>query len=243
MLKKVHIPLYFQFYLLLKEQILSGEIPAGELVGSIEELHQSYGVSHGTARYALQLLAKEGLIIKTQGRRTSVRQQVHPHSWSPQPSRVELSKVMKRQRLRHLFHGWIHAPNRVLAVINAQGDSLKGGQVLRLKFLAINRADEREKSLVEVYVPAWVTEIIPLKALTSRTLESLMISKQFRIARLEQVFRPWYSDSESAELLGLPEGTPVFRRSWTAYLKDRRVFWYSEDTTTLPALNRTIELA
>jgi len=71
-----HIPLYFQFYLKIKNDIVLREIPAGSRIETIEELHTRYGVSHSTVRKAMELLEREGLIVRKRALGTFVRKDV-----------------------------------------------------------------------------------------------------------------------------------------------------------------------
>lgn len=66
------VPLYYQIYLQLKRQILSGEIPYGGLVRSETELSKDLGVSRITSKRALDELAVDNLIVRQRGRGTFV---------------------------------------------------------------------------------------------------------------------------------------------------------------------------
>jgi GntR family transcriptional regulator len=52
-----------QIYALLKGEIESGELAAGDAVPSIVSLKQTYGVALTTARKALTALREEGLVV------------------------------------------------------------------------------------------------------------------------------------------------------------------------------------
>jgi GntR family transcriptional regulator len=57
----------------VREDILSGRIPAGERIPSENELAERYGTSRGVARRAIATLRAEGLIVTGQGRPAVVR--------------------------------------------------------------------------------------------------------------------------------------------------------------------------
>jgi GntR family transcriptional regulator len=59
----------------VREDILSGRIPAGEQIPSENELADRYGTSRGVARRAIAVLRGEGLIVTGQGRPATVRPQ------------------------------------------------------------------------------------------------------------------------------------------------------------------------
>ncbi len=71
-----NIPLYFQFYLMIRNNILLGEIEPGTRIPTIDELNRIFQVSHATIRKALALLEKNRLIIKKRGTGIMVRENV-----------------------------------------------------------------------------------------------------------------------------------------------------------------------
>ena len=62
-----HIPPWMQVREILRNKILSGELPPGAMVPSIVTIHQEYGIAKTTARKVLAALRDEGLIITTPG--------------------------------------------------------------------------------------------------------------------------------------------------------------------------------
>lgn len=65
-------PLYLQLKLHISERIKSGEIKPGDFIQTEEKLCQEYGLSRYPVRQALGELVKEGLLVRTRGRGTSV---------------------------------------------------------------------------------------------------------------------------------------------------------------------------
>jgi DNA-binding GntR family transcriptional regulator len=65
-------PLWRQLAALLRERIISGELPAGRVIPSETTLSQEYGLARSTVVKALTALEDEGLIIRVQGRGTFV---------------------------------------------------------------------------------------------------------------------------------------------------------------------------
>src|SRR5258707_8762232 len=66
------VPLYYQIQQGLSEQIRSGELKAGELMPSEQEIAARLGVSRMTARQALKSLCSRGLAFSQRGRGTFV---------------------------------------------------------------------------------------------------------------------------------------------------------------------------
>lgn len=61
------LPPWMQVRDILRDKILSGELPTGAMVPSIVAIHQEYGIAKTTARKVLAALKDEGLITTTPG--------------------------------------------------------------------------------------------------------------------------------------------------------------------------------
>lgn len=69
-----HTPVYVQLADLLREQIESGELPAGANVGSESRLSQEHGIGRDAVRMAIALLRSEGLVTTSRPLGTRVRE-------------------------------------------------------------------------------------------------------------------------------------------------------------------------
>ena len=69
------LPLYHQLFELLHHEITAGKWKPGDLIPPEAELVRRYGVSRITVRKVLDLLVREGLIVRERGRGTHV---AHP---------------------------------------------------------------------------------------------------------------------------------------------------------------------
>ena len=75
-------PLYHQMFTLLRDRILSGEIPRGSRIPTEFDLAESFGVSRITAKRALDELAAEGLVERRRGKGTHVIHRSRPKPMS-----------------------------------------------------------------------------------------------------------------------------------------------------------------
>lgn len=66
-------PAYKQLADLLREQIISGELPAGTELASEGDLAAQYGISRNSVKQAMAMLRAEGLVVSARGRYTRVR--------------------------------------------------------------------------------------------------------------------------------------------------------------------------
>jgi GntR family transcriptional regulator len=66
------VPVYRQLAAILRARIERNEFPPRQPLPSESQLMGEYGVSRGSVRHALQVLAEEGLTVTIQGRGTYV---------------------------------------------------------------------------------------------------------------------------------------------------------------------------
>ena len=66
------IPLYAQVAAVLRRSIEEGQWDLGERISTLEELEKEFNVARVTVRQAVELLEKEGLVRRQQGRGTFV---------------------------------------------------------------------------------------------------------------------------------------------------------------------------
>ena len=66
------MPRYYQIYIFLLDQIRSGEFPPGSAIPTERDLGKIYGVSRITVIKSLDMLEREGYVIRQQGRGTFV---------------------------------------------------------------------------------------------------------------------------------------------------------------------------
>jgi len=81
MFKRSPIPLYIQVATLLGNRIADGHFRAGQKMPTQEELEQEFGVARVTVRQAVELLEKQGLVHRQQGRGTFVTPHMPERRW------------------------------------------------------------------------------------------------------------------------------------------------------------------
>ena len=84
------VPLYVQLAEILREQIKTGEIPAGHIVPSMKTLREEHGCSRGTVTRATAILKKAGLIYASPGKGFFVTKRAEglapaASGWAPRP--------------------------------------------------------------------------------------------------------------------------------------------------------------
>ena len=233
---KGRIPLYLQLYWKLKEDIILRELTPGNRVPTITDLHQRYGVSQGTVRQALDLLQEEGLITLKAGAGIFVNEGITTMMWEPITSPEEIQQNFLASDYELLSEGWIDAPNRIRQRYSDQKDALKNDQVYRLQFRTVNRFDEKKKQFVENFLPAWLMDQIDPDELRTSWIQAVTATAANQ--SYQSMLRPWICSYETGQLLGIPEGTPIFRNVWTHFIEGSRIVSIAESYLTVNALIR-----
>ena len=233
--------MYFKLYLTLRNEILLGELPPGSRIPNIFQLHQRFGVSEGTVRTALDLLAKEGFIVKKRGSGTYIKDDVARLAWTPKSFYKEFKDAVKLQRIEQIAAHWVDPPNRVRNLVQGQQDALREGKIFFTRRIFISRRDSRRRNLWDIYIPGGIFDRLNLDRLSvASILDAVIELQRNKKVRILQTIRPWICDSETAKLLDLVEGIPLFHRAWNVVDNTGRTLYYSEWLTTALALVREI---
>ena len=240
--KEGNIPLYFQFYLKIRNDILLEEIEPGSRLPNIDSLHAQYAVSHATVRRALSLLEKEGLIIKKRGLGIIVRDQVDLPIWNPSSLHEFTDSAIKKPQLQTLFFDWVVPPRRIEKYFAGQPGVYRNGLILKSRRLWVSQLDPRQKRCADAYFStAVVARIGEEKLKKFSMLQVEAESPTYRSIKIDQTLRPWICDVETAEILGIPDGTPVFHRTWIILNPNDAVLLVTEAITTANSLVRVME--
>ena len=234
---KGRIPLYLQLYWKLKEDIILQELTPGNRVPTITDLHQRYGVSQGTVRQALDLLQEEGLITLKAGAGIFVNEGITTLMWEPITSPEEIQRAFMSSDYELLDEGWIDVPNRIRQFYADQQDAIKNSQVYQMKIRLVNRYDEKKKQYIEIFLPAWVMDHIEPDDIKTSWIQAVTSTASDQSYR--SMLRPWICSYDTGQLLGIPEGTPIFRNVWYHYIDDGRIVAIAEAYLTVNALIRT----
>jgi len=238
--KKGNIPLYFQFYLQLKQEIISGDRLPGSPIPTLNELAQNTGISHGMIRKALELLETESLILKKPRTGTFVRENPQKALWVPSPSLIEIRKRLMLGKFLFLSDGFIDPPNRVMSHFQILDNILKKGLIYKSHFLQISKDDERRKDLANLFVPFWRYKEVSLKKLRRSPL--LTVSADIELIKIKQITRPWFCDHYASQHLQIPDGTPILHRTIIAYLTNEEPLAILELLTNINAMEREISI-
>jgi GntR family transcriptional regulator len=216
--KDLPLPLYHQLQEVLRAEIESRTWRAGEQLPNESKLAERYGVSKITVRQALQGLADMGYIHREHGRGTFVAQRKFGEgpreltSFTEEMRRHELaatSRVLSQRR--------VEADAKVAAALQLPAKS----KVFVLK--RVRLAAGEPMSVQTAHIPA---AFVPgLEVLENESLyEILQRRYHLYAARARETYFAAAAGSAVAELLGIPEGAPVFAVERVTLLPNEKPF-------------------
>lgn len=239
-----NIPLYFQFYLEMKNNILWGDIKPGSRLPTINELNEVYGVSHATVRKALELLREEGLITKKRGVGTRVRDNVNIELLQPRISMQEAYEKLKTSRPPKVLSAkWAVPPRRISSLLDGQPHAFRQGKIYIEHVFRGQGQSFGRKTVIKNYIPANSVEKYGQKNFKGNYFIIVVRNhkESLKGGSLKTILRPFICDVETAQLLGIPDGTPIFFRTNIYYDRQGDIIYISEDKPTANNLVETWE--
>ncbi len=203
----------------IRTQVAAGELTPGRLLPSEAELSHIHSASRVTVRRALEVLRDEGLVDSRQG-----------FGWfvAADPVRQSLGRLGTiesqlaaegvRSERRILDFRFLAAPNRVRELLRAE-------TVLRVRRL--NLADDEPFALVTVWCPErYGAELSRADVERAPFYELLGVE----LGGAVQTIGATAASARDAELLAVPEGSPVLRCERVTSTVDGEVVLVSEHT-------------
>ena len=196
------VPRYHQIYLVLRERLAAGEFAADSPLPGEVELARTYGVSRMTLRAALDLLAKDKLIVRRRGRGTFARSPVRPGA-APMLGLLEnlvangLRTVVKIIELAE-----VPASGEVAEALRiAAGEPVQ--RAIRLRSYRGSPV-----SHLTTFVPASVARF-GRKELAAKPMLQLLEEAGVSVAAADQTVSARLTDPATAPLLNLTLGSPL----------------------------------
>ena len=233
---KGNIPLYFQLYLSLRSDIFRREIESGDRLPTTEELRQKYGIANHTVRKALDLLKKEKLISKKSKAGITVLE----NPIVPLEERIEtfidgqLQAEIEKEHPKELSRQWCQPPKRIASMIWDRPEEHNNEIVFSARILITSRIDRGNRRLADVYIPRPGFSEFGLDE-NNVIQQYLSIPRNANLSYRSEL-RPWLCDMESASLLDIEDGTPVFHRTWVVSNINNDTIFVSEGINTAGCL-------
>ena len=222
MFEKGFLPLYFRLYLKLKGDILLGYIEPGDKIPTIDELHNTYGMSHMTVRKSLELLKREGLINIQQGGGAYATEKaginlIRFMSWQEIVSNFEYYEIQP------LSHGWVNNNQRLEKIFNDGTGADNKAPFYKTELLMNDKLSPLNRGVSTYYSPKWLVDDIGESKFASEEFLYLLIEKWPAKEILNNI-HPWVCDVEQAELLDLADGTPIFFSTYHCFDHSNKIY-------------------
>ena len=217
------IPLYLQLAEILRGRINRREWPAGALIPTLEALAAEFKVARVTARQAVQLLAREGLLAPRRGFGTVVtKADDAPNIVVMKTSLESLAAMYASTSTQVLTFDESHAMPRLDPNVGKLGSSYV--YMRRLHFTEV-----KPYAVISLYLRQDVFQRAPDEFRSRAVIPVLLRMKRaVRIERAHQTMSIGTADPESARLLEISVGTPVAHVTRVFLDRQAQVLYYAE---------------
>lgn len=205
------MPLYHRVYLLLRNDILTGQYEGGEALPGENSLAEKYGVSRVTIRRAMEKLYAEDLIRRVRGSGTFVRPSVHSA-----PITASLSHFFEHAEwlagntaVKLLKLEYIPAPALIAEALEVAPRTVVQHSV-RLRSL-----DGQPFMVLDTYLPEWAASRYDIAELESSSLHLALRRGGVRFAAADYAVTAVAADAEMAAHLQVPVAAPLLCIAWT----------------------------
>lgn len=199
------VPLYHQLKEIFLEKIIDGEWQPGQIIPPETQLCEQYGVSRGPIRQALDLLVREGLLTRKQGKGTWVLHRKIERGLGAFYSFTTLIEDRGLKATARLLIVERVVPNEGVA---HSLDLCPGALVV--KICRLRFANEEPLILETIYIPDQICPGLTEADLMAAPLYTIL-SHRYRVALqgAKQFFEPVIVDEYEARMLQVSRGAPA----------------------------------
>jgi GntR family transcriptional regulator len=217
------MPLYLQVADILRARINRREWPAGALIPTLEALAEEFKVARVTARQAVQLITREGLLAPRRGYGTVVtKTDDAPNIVVMKTSLESLAAMYESTSAKILTFDEAHATPSVAPHVGKLGSSYVF--MRRLHF-----TQQKPYAVIALYLLQEVFQRAPDEFRSRAVIPQLLrMKRSVRIARAHQTMSIGTADPESARLLEISAGTPVAQVTRVFLDRHDRILYYAE---------------
>ncbi|NIM41411.1 MAG: UTRA domain-containing protein [Hydrogenophaga sp.] len=217
------IPLYLQVADILRGRINKREWPAGTLIPTLEALAEEFKVARVTARQAVQLLTREGLLTPRRGHGTVVTKADDvPNTVVMSTSLESLASMYESTSAKMLTFDESHAMPTV-----EPGTGQLGSNYVYMRRLHFT--ENKPYAVIALYLLQEVFQRAPDEFRTRAVIPQLLRMKRtVRIERAQQTMSIGTADTDSAKLLQVRVGTPVAHVTRVFLDRNDRILYFAE---------------
>ncbi len=213
--------LYVQLFEILKEKIESGELTVGAQIPTEDVLCKKYDVSKATVRLAILDLARQGYLIRQQGKGTFVCKRIIPEGLTMSTSFREM-----------MLEAGVKYSTKVLAqtvMMPIDDIDVKLNVPENTHLIYIRRlrtVDEEPVLLQEAYIPHHICPEILAEDVADNSLFELFENKfGIHVTLVRDNIEVTTSKPDESKILGLPEGSYVLLLDQHFYSGDTQIMY------------------
>lgn len=231
------IPLYYQLFEHLREQIMANLFKPGDSIPSESELIRDSGLSRGTVRQALQILTQEGLVERHPGRGTfvsypKIEQNANRVMGFYSNTIIESGKIPSAKIIEIKEFS---APELIRSKLQIGNDE----SIVFIKRL--RKADDILLAIESSYFIYDVGQKLLKEDLLGSIYEILQKKYDYVIHRSENTIDASIADSETGGILGIETNNLIFVIRRLVFLNNGKPFEYSEDIIRADRIRFSIE--
>ncbi|MBP7335585.1 GntR family transcriptional regulator [Niveispirillum sp.] len=213
------LPVYHQLYVVLRQQIIDGAYSQTTPLPTEMALAAQFNLSRVTVRRALEVLEREGLVVRRQGVGTFPAPQEGGAASPPRLSGLieNLITIGVETTAQTLAHD-TDVPLPAAATM-----ALKlppGSRGVRLERLRSHK--DRPVSLTEVYLPPESAHLLKGQAMDDRPVVRILEQAGLIAVSAEQSISAMAANDDVSEKLGVAIGSPVIRLRRTVFDREGR---------------------
>ncbi len=211
-------PRYVQVYAAVNDWISRGVYPIGEKLPSETELCRLFDVSRITVRAAIEMLERQNVVERIQGRGTFVLQsgvKKSPDRGNFGELMQNLERLAKRTTLEDLEIG-----SRQAAELAKDLDIDAEDEIIHISYKRIR--DSEAIGFAEIFIPKYLGFDVSCDDIKGTALPSLLISKGIQLQGAHQLIGATLADARMAQLLGVTAGAPLIYLRLQIIGKDSR---------------------
>jgi GntR family transcriptional regulator len=218
MLTQNGVPFYHQLKEIFIEKIENGEWHPGETIPPENQLCDQFKVSRGPVRQALDLLVRDGLLSRKQGKGTVVL-----------PPKIERGLGAFYSFTTLIEQKGMRASAEMLSfeIVPSQGSVTRYLEIPNeqplFKVRRLRLANNEPLILEVIFIPTAICSSLTAEKMLSTPLYTILSNcYDVTLARAKQFFEPVVTDEYEAQKLGVPNGSPALLIQNITYNADNR---------------------
>lgn len=206
-LRDLPSPRYHQVYVTLRTWVRDGTYRAGDQIPTEPELCRMFDVSRITIRKAIEALAREGWLVRQQGKGTFVQlSSARPAaSIDLVEARSQIGDLAAATEVRDLVVNEIEPDVETRAAL----DLAPGEPVQRAAHVRVLRGVPL--GLITTFVPLGIAARVSQAEMTRQPMFELLGQAGITVARADQLIGATLAGVEAARALGVEVGAPLLR--------------------------------